>query len=53
MTEKLYYTDPLTTEFSAVVLSCARCENGWAAELDRTAGELIAELRKSYPLELQ
>ena len=37
MTEKLYYTDPLTTEFSAVVLSCARCENGWAAELDRTA----------------
>ena len=37
MTEKLYYTDPLSTEFTARVLSCVREDKGWAAELDRTA----------------
>ena len=37
MTEKLYYTEPLNTDFTARVLSCVREDRGWAAELDRTA----------------
>jgi alanyl-tRNA synthetase len=37
MTEKLYYTDPMNTDFTARVLSCVREDKGWAAELDRTA----------------
>ncbi len=37
MTEKLYYSDPMNTDFTARVLSCVREDRGWAAELDRTA----------------
>jgi len=37
MTEKLYYTEPLTMDFTARVLSCVREGDLWAAELDRTA----------------
>lgn len=37
MTEKLFYTDPFLTEFTAKVLSCDQVKDGWAVTLDRTA----------------
>lgn len=37
MTEKLFYTDPFCTSFTAVVLSCEEDKSGWAVTLDRTA----------------
>jgi alanyl-tRNA synthetase len=37
MTERLYYADSHTAEFSAVVLECGETESGFAAVLDRTA----------------
>ena len=36
-TEKLFYTEPETAEFSARVLSCREAETGWELVLDRTA----------------
>ncbi len=36
-TEKLYDRDSHLTEFTATVLSCETCENGFAVKLDRTA----------------
>ena len=37
MTEKLYYTDPRQTVFSARVLACERVRDRWETVLDRTA----------------
>ena len=37
MTEKLYYQDSFTKNFTAVVTSCQPEKNGWAVTLDRTA----------------
>ena len=37
MTEKLYYADPLSMDFTAKVLSCRQEGALWAVELDRTA----------------
>lgn len=37
MTEKLYYTDPYISEFTASVLSCGRCDGGFRVILDRSA----------------
>lgn len=36
-TERLYYTQPETTEFCALVLECTRADDAWEATLDRTA----------------
>lgn len=36
-TEKIFYTEPYTTTFTAKVLACREMENGWAVYLDRTA----------------
>ena len=37
MTEKLFYTDSHLQEFTAEVVSCRPCDNGYEAVLDRTA----------------
>ena len=37
MTEKLYYIDAYTSQFSATVLSCEPEKDGFAVTLDRTA----------------
>ena len=37
MTEKLYDTDPYIKEFTATVISCTPCDNGYAVILDKTA----------------
>ena len=37
MTEKLYYLDAYTKEFSALVLSCEKTERGFDTVLDKTA----------------
>ena len=37
MTEKLYYIDGETREFTARVVSCTPDGGAWAVELDRTA----------------
>ncbi len=37
MTEKLFYSDPFLTEFTARVLSCQETKGGFAVTLDRTA----------------
>ncbi len=37
MTEKLYYSDSYTKEFSAVIISCEESEKGFRVVLDRTA----------------
>ena len=37
MTEKLYYNDAYQKEFSANVLSCEPCDNGFDVVLDKTA----------------
>lgn len=37
MTEKLFYSDPFLTNFTACVLSCDQGKDGWAVTLDRTA----------------
>mgnify|MGYP000666331758 FL=1 len=36
-TEKLYYTDPFLTTFTAKVLSCEAGKGGYLVTLDRTA----------------
>ena len=36
-TEKLYYADPFLKEFTATVLSCEACKDGYKVVLDRTA----------------
>ena len=36
-TEKLFYADPLLTEFDARVLACEEEKGGYAVVLDRTA----------------
>ena len=37
MTEKLFYTDSHMQEFTAEVVSCRPCDNGYDAVLSRTA----------------
>ena len=37
MTEKLFYTDSHLQEFTAEVVSCRPCDNGYEAVLSRTA----------------
>lgn len=37
MTEKLYYIDAYIRDFTATVLSCAKCDGGYDVILDRTA----------------
>ena len=37
MTEKLFYTDSHMQEFTAEVVSCRPCDNGYEAVLSRTA----------------
>ncbi len=37
MTEKLYDKDSFLKEFTATVLECEMCENGWSVLLDKTA----------------
>ena len=37
MTEKLFYTDSHQQEFTAEVVSCRPCDNGYEAVLSRTA----------------
>ena len=37
MTEKLFYTDSHMQEFTAEVVSCHPCDNGYEAVLSRTA----------------
>lgn len=37
MTEKLYDKDSFLKEFTATVLECEPCENGWSVLLDKTA----------------
>ncbi len=37
MSEKLYDSDSFLKEFTATVLECEKCENGWSVLLDKTA----------------
>lgn len=37
MTDKLYYTDPYISEFTASVLACEPCDGGFHVTLDRSA----------------
>lgn len=49
MTEKLFYTDSHLQEFTAEVVSCRPCDNGYEAVLSRTAFFQKAAVRQRIP----